>query len=339
MNDLCSHFAEACNDVRRRRSCHNRLRRRILPLLMLVGTCAIATAAFGAIPITERDVLIALYLNTNGDQWGGNFRWCLGPCPASGTPTFNTPGTECTWNGIACDATKSHVTGISMQNFNLVGTLPALADLTNLNHIDVGANSLTGAIPDLAELPALVTAYFGANGFTSLPQLTGPASLQEFEAGFNQLTGSLPDLKGLTALTRFDVGENQLSGSLPSIAGMTGLQSFYVSYNKLTGAIPPFSGLPSLQYFDVGNNQLSGALPDLSGLGSLIYVHVQGNHLTGSLPAAPPSIVGSGSALCPNSFDLQPTPYDAAWNWAVGQTPWWGPAGGGCDLIFSSSFE
>lgn len=339
MKDNRSQVAEASNDARRRRSSFNGRRRRIEPLLIVVGALAVAAAAHGAIPSTERDVLIALYLNTNGNQWGGNFRWCLGPCPTSGTPTFNTPGTECRWNGITCDATKSHVIDVSMQNFNLVGTLPALTGLTNLQQIDVGANRLTGAIPELAELPALVRAYFGANGFTSLPQLTGPASLQEFEAGFNQLTGSLPDLQGFTALTRFDVGMNLLSGPVPSISGMATLQSFYVADNKLTGSIPPLSVLPSLQYFDVGNNQLSGPLPDISGLPSLIYVHVQQNHLTGSLPPAAPSLVGWGSSLCPNSFDLQPTPYDAAWNWAVGQTPWWGPEGGGCDLLFSSSFE
>ena len=339
MNDQCSQIAEACNHARRRRAGCSRRRRRIAPLLIIVGAFTVATTALGAIPSTERDVLIALYLNTGGNQWGGNFRWCLGACPTSGTPTFNSPGTECTWDGITCDATKAHVIGISLPNFNLVGTMPELANLTNLQQIDVGANSLSGAIPELAGLPALVTASFGANGFSSLPQLSAPPSLQQFRAGYNQLTGSLPDLRGLTALTFFDVDRNQLSGPVPSISGLAALQSFSVARNKLSGTIPQLSGLPSLQYFYVNDNQISGPLPDLSGLTSLLYVQVEGNHLTGSLPVAPPSLVGSGSALCPNSFDLQSTPRDAAWNWAVGQTPWWGPAGGGCDLLFFSSFE
>ncbi len=135
----------------------------------------------------------------------------------------------------------------------------------------------------------------------------------------NNLVGTLPSLSGLTTLQWFDVSVNQLTGSIPSLGGLTYLQNFNVGNNQLTGPIPSLSGLTSLQYFNVGNNQLTGSIAPLSGLTTLQYFYVNNNQLSGPVPAAPTSLSGGGSYLCPNYLVTSGSPtIDAAWVTATG---------------------
>src|SRR6476660_1192652 len=67
-------------------------------VVSLITATAVDTALAGAacpaaaaIPQTERDVLLAVYTQTDGDHWTHNDAW-TGPV-----------GTECTWYGITCD--------------------------------------------------------------------------------------------------------------------------------------------------------------------------------------------------------------------------------------------
>ena len=145
--------------------------------------------AQATIPASERAVLTNLYASTNGASWSNNTNW------------NGAVGTECTWYGVACDAAQSHVTYISLESNNLVGTLPSISGLTALRAFDVGGNQLTGSIPSLSGLTAL----------------------QGFWGYYNQLTGSIPSLSGLTALRSFQVHTNQLTGSIPSLSGLTAL--------------------------------------------------------------------------------------------------------------------
>src|SRR5262249_51570731 len=154
------------------------------------------------IPDTERQVLIDLYTGTNGDAWTSNANWCNGTCPATGTPTFNAAGTECTWHGVGCIG--GHVTSIILPFNNLAGTLPSLDDLGSVFLIEVENNQLSGPIPALGNL----------------------ANLATFFASFNQFSGSIPPLAGLAKLASFNVGENQLSGSIPALSGLGNLSAF-----------------------------------------------------------------------------------------------------------------
>jgi hypothetical protein len=74
-------------------------------------------------------------------------------------------------------------------------------------------------------------------------------------------------------------------------------------------------------------------------LKSLLEIGVYGNQLTGRVPPAPSSLTPGRTFLCPNPLDLTATANDAAWNTATGNTPWWGPAGEGCDSIFKDGYE
>ena len=319
-------------------------------MLLAALSLAVLPAAQAAIPASERAVLVALYTQTGGASWTNKTGWSDPVTGALGTTT----GSECSWQGVTCDAGPNHVIQIYLQNNNLVGTLPSWSALTALQYIVVNYNTLTGGIPALAGLTALKGVYVDHNQLTgSIPPLTGLTALQQFYvnnnqltgqipavAGLtalqdfvvcvNQLTGSLPSLNGLSALQFFNAAQNQLTGSIPSLAGLTALQTFYANNNRLTGAIPPLTGLSTLQEFNVGNNQLTGSVPSLSGLTALQSFYVYVNQLTGpmALPPSPSALVPGESNLCGNRLESTGNAAaDQAWDVASGMMPAFGKPG------------
>ena len=260
----------------------------VVAFWFLVGTTANA-----AIPPSERAVLDALYTQTNGAGWTVSTGW------------EGAADTECAWVGITCDAGGNHVTGINLFSDHLVGALPDLSGLSQLQTVEVDANALTGSLPALAALTQLET----------------------FSASGNGLTGSLPALTGLAHLQYFDVAGNQFSGPIPALAGLSNLISFSADGNRLTGSIPPLTGLSNLVFLRVGGNLLTGPMPSLAGLTSLTTVDISNNALSGPIAAPPnPSALGaSSSSLCPNAFVPAANPEtatDTAWDVATGLTPW-----------------
>ncbi len=219
-------------------------------------------------------MLTSLYVSTNGASWTNRTNWNGGV------------GTECTWFGVICDGQQGHVIRIDLPINNLVGTLPSLSGLTDLQSFWAYGNQLSGSIPQLSGLPALTYFNVDANKLSgSIPSLGGLTALAIFGAGDNQLTGSIPSLNGLPALTHFNVSSNQLSGSIPSLGGLTALQTFVANDNQLSGSIPSLSGLPALAYFGVSGNQLSGSIPALGGLTVLQTFVANDNQLSGSIPS------------------------------------------------------
>ena len=122
---------------------------------MLAATTLSANAALATVPATERQNLIAFFNTANGTEWIDNSNWCKDACPTSGSVTFNDPGTECTWFGIECDSSQSHVTAIILPRNNLSGSLPALDGLPALKQLYLVANDVSGGITSLDALPAL----------------------------------------------------------------------------------------------------------------------------------------------------------------------------------------
>lgn len=143
----------------------------ILLVLLFLGFTSTAQAA---IPASERQVLLDFYASIKVAGWGTS--------QLINIDGWNDiEGTECTWPGIVCDGSMSHITGIFFGNSGLVGTLPSLSGLTNLADFVVSDNQLTG----------------------NIPQLNGLTSLVNFVASGNQLTGNIPTLSGLINLSIF----------------------------------------------------------------------------------------------------------------------------------------
>jgi hypothetical protein len=248
----------------------------------------VALPAAAAIPQAERNVLVALYTQADGANWTHADAW------------NGDPGTECTWYGIECDASESHITVIDLRNNGLTGTLPDITRLTELVHFDVSGNALGG----------------------SLSSIAGMRKLDFFSVAFNAFVGELPTLASLNSLTSYLVNNNELTGRIPSFTGVPTLVAIDVGYNALTGSIPELAGLSNLSVFSASFNDLTGPLPPLPSGGTLTYLKVEGNRLTGRLPAAPP-----GPAivfLCPNAFAPVPDP---AWDVLVDHFPWYAGCG------------
>jgi hypothetical protein len=312
----------------------------IMSALLVLTSLALSQLVAAAIPQSERDVLMSLYEATNGGSWNINNNWCSGTCPIDGVPTFNDPGTECSWAHVTCDADEAHVTLLVLGDNNLNGQLPSLQGLTQLAAFEASWNNLSGPIPDFSGMNALNFVELSTDQLTGpFPDLTRLTGLYSIDVSFNQLSGPIPNFSGLALLETVNANNNLLSGTLAPLAGLPQFQQLYLSNNRLTGTIPTFAGLNWLNSIALDNNLFTGPIPDLSQLNVGTF-YADHNQLTGAVPPAS-SLMQSNrfnARLCPNPLSLEPSANDLGWDKATGSTPWWGPAGQGCDHIFSDIF-
>ncbi|WP_347262329.1 hypothetical protein [Rudaea sp.] len=252
---------------------------------LVVPTAAVilgltSSSAFAAIPASERTTLSNLYAYTDGPTWTNGTGW-NGPI-----------GTECNWFGLTCSTNGKNVIAIDLTGNTLIGTLPPLSALSQLQSLKLtnsghaGVNALWGAIPELKGLPHLQKVVLSVQHFSgAVPELAGLSELTDLELTYLSLTGPLPPLTGLHQLERLDVQNSQLSGSLPSFDDLDKLIYLRANSNFFTGSLPALDMMASLQTFYLDGNQLSGSVPSLSGLSQLKSFQVTGNLLDGTLPA------------------------------------------------------
>ncbi|MCV6638803.1 leucine-rich repeat domain-containing protein, partial [Candidatus Albibeggiatoa sp. nov. NOAA] len=234
------------------------------------------TAATGVSQI-ECETLVALYDNTDGDNWKNNSNW------KTVTPIDN-------WYGI--NVTSGHVTTIDLRDNSLNGVL--LSDiglLANLEYIYLQGNQLTGTIPSkLAQLGSLKHFYLYQNQLTgAIPSELGQlTNLQQIIFSNNRLTDTIPsELGQLANLELLLLANNQFTGTIPSELGqLTNLKHLYLSSNQLTGTIPSELGqLANLELLYLQNNQLTGTIPiEFANLTRLKYLFLRYNYLAGDNP-------------------------------------------------------
>jgi len=224
------------------------------------------------IPQAECQALVALYNSTNGPNWSDS--------PENNWKITTTP---CQWEGVHCQ--NGHVSELDREEENLVGSIPNLSALSDLQYLVLSVNSLSGPIPDLNGLTNLQEIYLDWNELSgSIPNFSGLTNLQEFSLETNQLTGPIPDFSGLNNLQNLWLAGNQLSGSIPNFSGLSNLQILALWGNELSGPIPDFTNLLQLRRLHLGWNQLTGSIPDLSHLSNLEQLSLNNNHLSGAIP-------------------------------------------------------
>ena len=308
------------------------LRRLGLEVLHYAGTglCAPAEAAFRAwldgitshegtvecAPLSDRDILEALYHATGGPEWTNSDGWLT-----------ERPLGE--WHGVEVDAQRrviglrlgsnglkgsippelgklGNLVGLSLYRNELTGSIPPeLGNLTALHGLGLYRNRLTGAIPpELGGLGSLRWLYLEGNRLTGVipPELGNLADLKQLRLYSNDLTGGIPpELGNLANLEELGLAGNRLTGTIPPELGNLGrLIELWLAGNGLTGTIPPeLSNLASLEHFRLEANALTGAIPSgLGKLNSLISLDLEVNELTGAIP----SELGNLSSL--NALDL-----------------------------------
>lgn len=183
----------------------------------------------GSIPQAERDALITLYYSTGGDNWSDKTNW------------LDAPGSENTWFGVTVVTINSedHVTGISLINNNLTGTVPAeIAIFTRLEYLSLDHNHLSGTVPrEISTLTRLKRLVLDNNQLTGgiPPGFDALEKLESLGLNHNQLQGPIPvELGNLYNLEKLHLASNCLVGSIPtSLTRLVNLTSLEVGFNGL----------------------------------------------------------------------------------------------------------
>ena len=201
------------------------------------------------------------------------------------------------WSGISVSLFGLRVTRIDLEGSEeQPGTLtgfipPQLAQLTELQVLDLSRNRLIGSIPpDLGRLDDLYWLNLGGNQLSGKipPELGQLVNLTGLFLYRNDLSGPIPkSLGALVDLKTLSLGGNRLSGAIPTEIGqLTELVNLWLWGNELSGSIPPELGdLANLMELQLGDNNLRGAIPSALGeLAELEELNLRGNRLTGSIP-------------------------------------------------------
>ena len=230
-------------------------------------------------PLTDRDVLVALYEATRGPRWPNGDGW-LTEAPLR------------RWHGVEVDA-QGRVVGLVLDRNELSGVIPPeLGSLSHLRRLDLSWNFLQGAIPsELGRLANLEWLELTLNELSGAipPELGGLAKLQGLMLADNELSEAIPsELGGLAKLEWMNLQYNELSGAIPrELGGLANLKHLWLRDNELSGAIPEeLAGMASLESLELGTNNLLGAIPpELGGLATLERMYLEQNDLSGPVPS------------------------------------------------------
>ena len=229
-------------------------------------------------PLSDREVLEALYDATRGPDWTHNENW-LTDAPLGD------------WHGVDVDD-QGRVVALRFSVNRLTGRIPReLGGLANLQTLVLYRGWLTGSIPpELGNLANLERLSLGENDLTgAIPsELGNLANLERLHLGENDLTGPIPpELGNLANLRRLNLSANRLTDRIPpELGGLANLGNLSLGWNDLTGAIPPeLGGLADLGWLNLATNHLTGPIPsELGNLAELRYLYLGENELTGPVP-------------------------------------------------------
>ncbi|MCY3555860.1 MAG: Ig-like domain-containing protein [Gemmatimonadetes bacterium] len=203
----------------------------------------------------DRDVLVLLYNQTNGENWNRSENWLS-----------EKPVRE--WSDVTLDG-RGNVKALWLRSNNLKGQIPAeLGQLSQLEELNLSDNELEGPIPpELGNLSKIEHLALHENQLTgNIPQEIGELSeLRALFLGDNRLTGAIPKELGLLAkVEEVFLDNNRLTGSIPAELGrLNNLIKLVLSFNQLSGSLPPELGeLRQLEgLFLEDNPELSGPIP------------------------------------------------------------------------------
>ncbi|KAB1215542.1 hypothetical protein CJ030_MR4G022231 [Morella rubra] len=148
--------------------------------------------------------------------------------------TPSNSSSHCSWPEITC--TDGSVSGISLQNMNINGTIPSfICDLKNLTAIDFSWN------------------YFTSQEFPKA--LYNCSKLEVLDLCQNHLAGTVPDdIHRMARLRQLNLGASYFSGNIPgSIGQLTELRELQLFTRPFNGTLRPEIGnLSNLEVLELG---------------------------------------------------------------------------------------
>lgn len=127
---------------------------------------------------------------------------------------WNMSTSFCEWAGLGCSHGLLKTMSLARSLRSM--TLPYLATLNTLTHLNMSSNLLQGTIDDFG--------LFNMN-------------LVSLDLSNNSLTGAIPSYLFQNTLRIFNVSNNNLTSSVPSLDSSVNLTSFLIANNSLTGAL------------------------------------------------------------------------------------------------------
>jgi hypothetical protein len=195
--------------------------------------------------------------------------------PYGALSNWTTSAHFCHWNGVTCTTTGRplRVMNLNLTGQSLAGKISSsLGNLTSLNCLDLSNNTLVGSIPPLGHLKQLQILYLSNNNLSGIipDALANCSNLIGLDLSSNLLVGSIPPKLGLLSnLEYLYLGSNQLEGGIPDVFGhLKFLQTLGLNSNNFSGPIPFYiDKLTQLAYLDLSENEFGGPIP--SSLGNL----------------------------------------------------------------------
>lgn len=183
---------------------------------------------------SEKATLVALYEATNGDGWDESTLW-------------RTTSPVCSWAGIECengsDDDDNGVTGINLEDNNLVGslptsiwTLPFLKSLNLKDNFEVHIN-----LEGLSSAENLELMYLSGTRVDSLYGIAQGSAIRQLHLTDCGISGPLPDeiYDMQDSLEGLFIAYNAFTGTISTRIGrLIKLESFYAYDNDFHGTIP-----------------------------------------------------------------------------------------------------
>ncbi|CAH8331647.1 unnamed protein product [Eruca vesicaria subsp. sativa] len=206
--------------------------------------------------------------------------------------SWKPSNSPCTFHGVTCDPLSGEVTGISLENANLSGSIsPAISSLTKLSTLSLPFNLISGQIPsEIVNCTNLKVLNLTSNRLSgTIPDFSPLKNLEILDVSVNFLTGEFQSWVGnLTRLVSLGVGNNYYEeGEIPKrIGGLKRLTWLYLAKSNLTGHIPDsIFDLIALDTFDIARNAISGDFPaSITRLENLTKIELYENRFTGEIP-------------------------------------------------------
>ncbi|WJX56079.1 non-specific serine/threonine protein kinase [Trifolium repens] len=172
------------------------------------------------------------------------------------------------------------------------GTIPvSIANASTLQKLDLEQNNLVGQVPGLGALHDLQWLNLQFNNLGNLS-----TQLSELFLGGNQILGKIPaELGNLIGLILLSLDYNHFEGVIPTTFGkFMRMQKLVMNGNKLTGEVPSIIGnLSQLYHLRIGDNMFEGNIPTKVGmLKSINEIDVSENHLSGDIPGTIGECIG-----------------------------------------------